>query len=245
MSILQVVQMSRRYGFGAGLHWLGYRLAQHVMRCDVTHLMRINCDRVRMPEHKETKFSFRFLTADEILEFSRDPSNDLDPSLCNRVRSGRDYCFAALCGTRLAAYAWYALGSIEAEHNRGTDPACGVAVSYPSDMAFMYKGFTHPEFRGQKLYAMTMGLAVFHLNRLGVSTVITTTDWTNWPALDSCRQLGYQYLGRIWRFGWARFLVTHRPKAARKLGILLGCEADIDPRPGRVGCRVSGVAWSG
>lgn len=52
--------------------------------------------------------------------------------MAERIRAGRISYYAAFDGEKLAAFGWYALESIEAEH---TD---GVAVSYPSDVAFMY-----------------------------------------------------------------------------------------------------------
>ena len=68
---------------------------------------------------EDERFVFRFLTADELRSYSSDPALKLDWNLAERLESGQDYCFAAIDGEKLAAYGWYALDCIEAEHNFG------------------------------------------------------------------------------------------------------------------------------
>ena len=131
------------------VHEVVLQTAQRVMTLDVTHLMRLDSERVSLPDNGPGEFSFRFMAAKGRTTLLRVSRTVLSLEFADRIESGVDYCFAALSGDRLAAYAWYALGSIEAEHNRGGTVSSGVAMSFPDNMAFMYKGFTHPDFRGQ------------------------------------------------------------------------------------------------
>lgn len=219
----------RRYGVLRMLHELIYKLAQRVMTLDITHLMRLDLEHVCLRTDEPPDIEFRFLTSDEVARFAK-PENDITPDLTDRVELGRDFCFAALANGRLAAYAWYALGSIEAEQNRGDTVSTGVAMSFPDNMAFMYKGFTHPDFRGKGLYGYVNAKALEELQARGVSTVISTADWTNWSALNACWRIGYQNLGLVWRGGWGRLMFTVAPRKGKSLHIRFGRKAVVQSR---------------
>ena len=196
-----------------------YQVCQRLMTLDVTHLMRLDHDKVQLPLSEVPDCSFRFLTAADVNRLSQEPSNELSEEFAQRIALRGDRCFAALAGDQLAAYAWYAHGSVEPEHNRGATLNSGVGLSFPSEMAFMYKGFTHPEFRGRGLYGHVNGRALDELSREGICTVVATADWSNRSAMTSCWRVGYQDVGRIWRGGWGHWTTTLMPRAANAIGI--------------------------
>lgn len=134
-------------------------------------------------------FEFRFLTPAELEVYARDPANDLEPELVARAADGRNSCFAALDGNRLAAYGWYACQWIEPEH------CYGFGLKMPPHVAYMYKGFTHPDYRGQRLHGAVMGLALREFATRGVNALISTVEWTNDASMKSCARLGYRRLG--------------------------------------------------
>jgi hypothetical protein len=136
-------------------------------------------------------FEFRFLSADEVREYSQDPSMDLEPSLGDDINRGESLCFAALDGGHLAAYGWYAIHQAAPQH------CFGVGLRMPADVSYMFKGFTHPTYRGRRLHAVAMGLALSGLSSRGIRALISTVEWTNEASLRSCDRLGYLRLGRI------------------------------------------------
>jgi hypothetical protein len=178
----------------------------------------------------ERRFTFRLLDPHEVNHFATDRVNELTSELADRMQAGRDLCYAAFGQERLAAYIWLALGSIEAEHNRGRSPRSGVAVSFPPDAAFVYKAFTRPEVRGQRLYPAMLAGALDVLEPRGITRLITTADWTNQAALNSCHWLGFQNLGTIVRFACGSAGCTFTPGMAQRLGIRLGRTARVDSR---------------
>lgn len=224
-----------------------YRLAQRFMVLDVTELLVLERDRLSASVEVDSEATFQFLTADEVRRFAFNPSNDLDPALASRLVLGKDACFGALVGDRLAAYAWLAFGSIEAAHNRGSDIRSGVALSFPDHMAFVYKAFTHPDFRGRGLYAQLGRLALLELSDRGITALVATADWTNRAALASCYRIGYQSLGKICRLGLGGLLFTRSPRAGRRIGIRFGHRAKVHSRstatmPGRREAYAPGTA---
>jgi len=149
---MQSKRDQRHGGLSARIGSLAYRAAQRAMTLDVSRLMCLDAANVQCVPVDE-RFSFRFLNAAEVRAFARDAQNDLTSAFAERMRQGRDLCYAALDGRMLAGYAWLALESIEAEQNRGRSADSGVAASFGSDTAFVYRAFTREEFRGRHLYA--------------------------------------------------------------------------------------------
>ncbi len=210
---------------------IGYRLLQRVVTLDVTHLMLLQQqDTACSAQEIEPRANFRLLTPADVRHHCWDRLNDLEPGLAPRLSSGLDYCMAAIVDGRLASYAWYAIGSIEAEHNRGGSPHSGTALAFPPAFAFLYRGFTHPQFRGRGLYAAVHAAALEALAPHGVNALLATADWTNLPALRSCARIGFRSLGRIWRFGVSRHVAGVYPIAAKIYGVRVGNSAAVHPR---------------
>jgi hypothetical protein len=212
-------QLYRRFGFSAVARSVIDRLGSSISGRQVIELVWLESSGLKLKLDVDPKFEFRFLNAREVSEFAKDPANDLDAEMIQRAEGGRDLCFAAISGGRLAAYGWYAVEGIESEHN------FGVAMSYPSTVAYMYKGFTHPDFRGARLHGLGMGLALQNLADFGVSALVSTVGWTNEASMKSCDRLGYERLGRIVTTGGENFRVTRTPQSASDRGIRLGKNA--------------------
>lgn len=208
-----------RFGFRSVVRSIIDRFGRMAFGMQVVEVVWLDSDGLKLNLDADPKFEFRFLKAEEVAGFATDPANDLDAGMADRAAGGRDLCFAALCDGRLAAYGWYALDSIEAEHN------FGVAMSYRSTVAYMYKGFTHPEFRGARLHGLGMGLALRNLAMFGVSSLVSTVGWTNDASMKSCDRLGYERLGRIVTTGGDSFRLIRVPKAAKKRGVRFGSKA--------------------
>ena len=159
---------------------------------------------------------FRFLRAEEVRRFAEDPANDLSPEFADRAAAGRDLCFAALADEGLAAYAWYAPESVEPLHT------LGVPMAYPRDVAYLYKTFTLPAYRGAHLNAMAMALARERLSEHGITKIVALVDWTNTASLRSCARIGYVRLGRLWVIRLGTRTLVFAPRRAKRLGIQFG-----------------------
>ncbi|MCI0332513.1 MAG: hypothetical protein L0228_04745 [Planctomycetes bacterium] len=167
----------------------------------------------------DPQFEFRFLTADEVTKYAEDPTYYLEPVMAERVRKGREVCFAALCGNRLAAFGFYALNYIEPQH------ASGVAMSFPPHVAFMTYGLTHPDFRGARLHGLIMGRALQELGQRGITEFASLVARSNLASLKSCYRLGYISLGNMTIVGGKKRSIGVYPNAAKELGIRFGRNA--------------------
>jgi hypothetical protein len=169
-------------------------------------------------------FECRFLTPDEVRRHALDPANDLQAEFVARAEAGMDLCYGALDGDVLAAYGWYALASIEPEHN------VGLAVSYPSDQAFMYKGYTRHEYRGLRLHGLCMGLALEDLGSRGVRSLVSVIDWDNFASRRSSARIGYREVGCFLAFFNGRRCLVLPSRTLAKRGVRTGRAADLAAR---------------
>lgn len=186
-----------RFGWRSMVRLITDRVGGKLCGLSVTHVVWLDVAEVVVTAASFPKYTFRFLTPDEVVQIAADPVNDLEPEMARRAADGRNSCFAALDGERLAAYGWYARNWIEPEH------CDGFGLRMPPGVAYMYKGFTHPDYRGQRLHGAVMGLALREFEAEGVRALISTVEWTNDASLKSCARLGYRRIGVLAR---AKFL---------------------------------------
>lgn len=157
----------------------------------------------------------RFLTSDEVVVYAADTTNDIDAALAPRIDLGYDYCFAALDQGRLAGYCWLARHSIEARHNAACEnPASGIAMSYGPEYAFRYKGFTHPDYRGRRIYQRVSHSASIAMQQLGIRYILSTAEVVNYGAIKSSYRCGYRYLGHCILLGFRRWSWIRSPRTS-------------------------------
>jgi len=202
-----------------------YRLLQRTLLFDVSHLLLASTD---IP-FDSGKFTFRMLTSDDIVRYGEDSATDLDARMASRVDSGIDYCFGAFDQSELAGYCWVARQNIEPKHNQADHPKTGTALSFGKDTGYVYKAFTRPEWRGQKVFPRVLGFASCELNRLGIRRLISTTDWMNHSAIRAFERSGFEIVGKVWSFARLSSARLVSAKAA-SLGIQFGSAAKFTPR---------------
>ena len=230
-------ELRERHGDAAALRWAFSRSLEKTIRLEVTALVCLDRRRANSPGpggRLPAKFSGRFLTGDEIASFGADPSYDLPALFASRPAAGLDFCFGIFDRERLAAYTWYALRSVEGEHN------VGVAMSFPADMAYMYKAFTHPDYRGNALYGTGVMQAFDALASRGITRLLSSINHVNFASRHACRRMGFASLGYLLTLGRSPDRVAWTPRAARELGIEFGRRATVADRYARPPVGVAG-----
>ena len=218
----------QRHGIVKAIPYAFCRLLQRVILLDITHVMVADAEAAKAPHGQNLLDECRLLSAEEVRRFAADASNDIDPDLAQRLELGYDFCVGGITDGRLAGYCWLALDSVEAEHNRSNEnPASGVAYSYPRDSAFRYKGFTHPDFRGRRVYQQLALAASREMAKRGVRYIVSTAECVNYSALKSSYRCGYDHIGYTMLVGfgnrswvWASDLSERGIKIGRKAEVL-------------------------
>jgi GNAT superfamily N-acetyltransferase len=214
-----------RFGLRRALAGLVYRQAQRLVKLRINELMwrpLAGLDTLEA-QPKFDALQFRALTPAEVQNFAADPVYELDGSMAERLERGHDWCFAALDGDRLVNYSWYALGSIESKH-------CHLPISFPPNTIYLYKAFTHPDFRGAGVHRATIMHAAQRLRTLELERVVLIVEFANWHSLHAHQRLGFRTLGLIVTAGRGPLRFEHYPPAARPLGLRFGAAADLSAR---------------
>jgi hypothetical protein len=103
-------------------------------------------------------------------------------------------------------------------------------MSFPADMAYMYKAFTHPDYRGKALYGIGVTKALEALASRGVTRLVTSINRANFDSRSGCRKIGFKSLGNLWTLGTGSRRIAWPPQAARQLGIQFGSRATVAER---------------
>lgn len=131
-----------------------------------------------------------FVPRDAVRAFAADPANDLSPQFVERALARGDQCFAIRDRDALASYSWYAL------RPTGIDVP-DVLLHFERGWVYMYKGFTHPRYRGRRLYSHGITLALSHYLARGQFGLVAYVESTNFDSLKSSRRTGFQPFGSI------------------------------------------------
>src|SRR5437867_1404232 len=180
----------RRKGVSAALHDLSLKAVNAVVLFKILRgvfIERFDPAFLISPE----RYTPLFLPAETIRNFARDPENGMPEDFLAEALSKGDECFGFLDGERLAAYGWYSFTPTR------IDPA-DLLLRFGGDYVYMYKGFTHPRYRGQRLHAIGMTLALRHYLSRGFDGLVCYIESNNFDSLKSAFRMGYTEFGSVY-----------------------------------------------
>jgi|KBSSwiStaDraftv2_1062776.scaffolds.fasta_scaffold04060_7 hypothetical protein len=158
------------------------------------------------------QYECRFLAPPEMIPVADRCEAPLNRILHEAVARG-DAAYAIFDGPRLASIGLYA--------ERPTPIMTDLVVSFDPPERYMYRGYTLPDYRGQRLHALGILRAALELFDRDVPQLVTVCERTNYPATISVLRMGWQPSGTIYRVGigpWVRLGQTAR---ARSIGMHL------------------------
>jgi len=161
----------------------------------------------------DSRYCARFLAPAELAAFSRDAWADLPPELLAQYLERGDECFGILHGDVLASYGWYSRA-----------PDCirpEVLLHFDPRSVYMHRGFTHPDYRGQRLHAIGMTLALQTYRERGFQGLVSHVEATNRDSLKSVYRMGYQDCGTLYVVGVRGRHLVHVSAGARAWGFRL------------------------
>ncbi len=150
-------------------------------------------------------FTPMFLSEQLLRHYALDPVNELPGPFIDQAMARGDQCFGIFDGEKLASYGWYS------RQPTPIDPP-ELLLHFSSSFVYMYKGFTHHDYRGQRLHAIGMNLALKHYLEQGYQGLVSYVESGNFDSLKSCYRLGYLNIGSIYLF---RLFGRYRSVASR------------------------------
>jgi hypothetical protein len=138
----------------------------------------------------DKRFTAAFLSESAIRRFALDPENALSSEFVDEALLKGDACFGITDGPVLASYGWYSV-----QPTRIDPPE--LFLEFDKDYVYMYKGFTHPRYRGKRLHAVGMTLALAHYRSKGFKGIVSYIESDNFESLKSSYRMGYLRFGSI------------------------------------------------
>jgi len=159
----------------------------------------------------EPGYSFRKVTAAELIEAAADPALELSRERIKDAAARGDLLFGVFHRNRVIAYRWYSLS--------GSTPCWeGTEIGYEHPQrAYGYRTFTHPAHRGKRLHAYSLAQSDIALAALGCTHTIGYIDATNFASLRAYSHLkGGRRVGGILSLrAFGRHWVFRSPGAIR------------------------------
>jgi hypothetical protein len=134
------------------------------------------------------RYSAGFLDHQALARYAQQPETELSETFVEQNASRGDRCFALRDGEVLSAYGWYS--------SRPTPIGiAGLEIQFIPQYVYMYKGFTDHRYRGQRLHAIGMTMALNECLRAGYKGIVSYVESTNADSLKSCFRMGYRVFG--------------------------------------------------
>jgi len=178
---------------------------------------RANLEFTKCPEH----YRPGFLTAKMLHEFAVNPENEMSESFIEEALSKGDECYGVCDGDRLASYGWYSFRPTR------IDPP-DLQLRFNHEYVYMYKGFTHVRYRGQRLHAIGMTLALQHYLDRGYSGLVSYVESNNFNSLKSVARMGYEEFGSIYLMRTFGRYLTHASRGCESFGFAVE-EMSLEP----------------
>jgi ribosomal protein S18 acetylase RimI-like enzyme len=161
----------------------------------------------------DPRFQHGFLDEATLRRFSDDPRYDLSPEFLGEALAKGDECYGILEGDRLASFGWYSAVPTRISDN--------LRFCFDRRYVYMYKGYTDPDYRGQRLHALGMTSALEQFRGRGADGLVSYVYATNFDSLRSCYRMGYTDVGQIYCLYAGGHYWIHADASCRKAGVSL------------------------
>jgi len=189
MNLTHYRESARKHGVPSAFCEFAFHAARRTANVTVWNAVVVTMDTVDKTFLEEKNRQGRFLSARELHAFAKEPEYELAEDFLGRALARQNRCFGFVENGVLASYGWYATGPTEAGD--------GLVLRFDPAYAYMYKGFTHPRHRGQRLHAIGMAAALAEFTREGKKGLVSYVDASNLSSMKSCLRMGYRTFGHV------------------------------------------------
>lgn len=205
----------RDFGFWPTLYDLSFRGLKRVVTCEIWKAViseTAQPEFASIPEGCEA----RLLNASAMMRHIGSDS-DLSEKVVQHAIEKGDECLAVFQGDRLATYAWYSTRPTDIDHE--------LQLRFRSDYVYLYKAFTHPDFRGRRLHAIATTLAISEYRTRGYQGIVSAISSHNLSSLRAFYRMGFHDLGKVYGVKAGRQYFLHHDRGCRDFDFV------ISPKP--------------
>ncbi len=209
----------RNHGVRASIYDLVIRSANRLV-----YLKTLECVVIEAidPGSSTLPANFRYVRLDrtQLALFGQVKENELPEEFVRDAINGGDDCYAIVEGNALASYGWYSKVPTPVDRD--------LRLHFSPQYVYMYKGFTAKAYRGKRLHAIGMTLALNEYRNQGFRGLVAYVESNNFDSLKSCYRMGYKTCGHIRVLRVASRYFIHNGPGCRDYGLNL--RADYPPR---------------
>jgi L-amino acid N-acyltransferase YncA len=176
-----------------------------------------------LPAH----FRYARLEGSRLSLYGRVKENELPEEFVQDALDAGDECYAVIDGTILASYGWYSKAPTLVDGD--------LRLHFDPQYVYMYKGFTAKPYRGKRLHAIGMMLALNEYRNQGFKGLVAYVESNNFDSLKSCYRMGYKTCGRIRVLRLANRFFIHRGQGCSDYGLELQPNS-LQPRVSPMSC---------
>jgi hypothetical protein len=184
---------ARRFGIARGIYDLVYRKFRRSRELFILVAVVLTGESVDAAFfEKNGRFDCRFLGREEVLRFAADSRCEMSAEFVQDALDRGDECFGVLDGDVLASYGWYSNGP-----SRITERSDELVLRFDPRYLYMYKGYTLPAYRGERLHGLGMALALREALARGRLGLVSYIESNNFRSLRSSYRIGYRRFGSV------------------------------------------------
>ena len=184
-----VASTARSFGVPAALHELQQRALARATGFGILVCLAGEPQYVDPVAGEAGGLRARLTRREEMLAHAR-AEYDMTPAFVENAFDRNDECLAVWDGDRLASFTWHS--------SQSTAFSDDLMVRFDPAWIYMYKAFTHPDYRGRRLNGLVSRLAVRRYAERGRRGVVGHIRSTNFPSLRAYARSGYRPFGRIY-----------------------------------------------
>jgi hypothetical protein len=186
--ISSVQRTNRNHGSQAAIYDLAIRSINKIvylktLECVV--IEQLDPESLTLPAHLD----YVRLDAASLSYFGRVQENELPEAFVHDALAGGSECYAVLDGNTLASYGWYSKTPTLVNKD--------LRLHFDRQYVYRYKGFTSKPYRGQRLHAIGMMLALNKYRKQGFKGLIAYVESNNFNSLKSLYRMGYNTCGHL------------------------------------------------
>lgn len=190
MNFKELKLIKQKFGWGGVTHALKYSALNKITFYKELQGMIVTMDTLDPKYLKGNEaYTHTFLSEEQLRKYSKDPQSEITDAFLDKVLPKGDRCFAILDGEKLAAYGWYS--------TKPTAINKELALYFDDHWVYMYKGYTHPSYRGQRLHAIGMAKALEAFSKEGYKGLISYVETNNFASLRSVYRMGYRNICKV------------------------------------------------
>lgn len=227
MKFLSVRNNYERFGLAKTLYDAVYRGINSLCVFQSLTGMTATVDSLSMIElPDDSDLEIKFLSRDELIDYAKDPINELTEEFLDVAFRKGDRCLAILDKGVIASYGWYS--------NKPTRILNNIDLFFSPEWMYMYKGFTRTDYRGMRLHAVGMCHAAKHFTEEGFKGLISYVESNNFASMKSVTRMGYEIFGSIYILSAFSKVMSFSSPGCKSYQFYAGLRDSARPQPGPV-----------